>query len=78
MFCFVALQLEKTHNLLENKSLCIFLISKKLWLCRGMLYCGTLQTMYPGNSTCICTEPPNKISITQFTESVHASVFRLL
>jgi hypothetical protein len=60
-------------NLLKHVSLCVFLISKELWLYRRVLYCGTLRKMYPGNSTCICTELPNTTACPQFTGSVHAS-----
>jgi hypothetical protein len=71
--CFVALQLEKSHKILKHKSLCVFLISKELWLYRRVLYFCTLQTMYLGNSTCIGTELLNTIACPHFMESVSAS-----
>ena len=73
MYCVVAFQLEKSSKLIKHTSLCVFLIFKELWSYRRVLYCGILQTMYLGNSTCVCTELPNTTACPQFTESVRAS-----
>jgi hypothetical protein len=73
---FVALHLEKPRNLLKHTSLCIFLMSKELWSCSMVLYCGTLQSMYLDNSTVTCTE----LSNTNSTSLVHGKItcFKML